>query len=113
MIHAQTVTEKQLASLKELNCIVSFFNAHTYFWGDIHAKPRCTRRAHQPMQTAQALGLCYTLHQDTPVIEPNMLFIRLRADAADAAGARAGRAGMYRCLRRAAGGDDKRCVSVF
>ena len=25
------------------------------------------------MQTAQALGLCYTLHQDTPVIEPDML----------------------------------------
>ena len=74
MIHAQTVAEKQLASLKELNCIVSFFNAHTYFWGDIHAKNLGARAERiSPMQTAQALGLCYTLHQDTPVIEPDML----------------------------------------
>ena len=75
MIHAQLVTRPQLAALKELGGIASFFNAHTYYWGSVHEK-NLGRRAQtiSPLQTAQELGLCYTLHQDSPVIKPDMLF---------------------------------------
>lgn len=75
MIHAQLVTRPQLAALKELGGIASFFNAHTYYWGSVHEK-NLGRRAQtiSPLHTAQELGLCYTLHQDAPVIAPDMLF---------------------------------------
>ena len=75
MIHAQLVTRPQLAALKELGGIASFFNAHTYYWGSVHEK-NLGRRAQtiSPLHTAQELGLCYTLHQDSPVIKPDMLF---------------------------------------
>ncbi|HIV02681.1 MAG TPA: amidohydrolase [Candidatus Aphodoplasma excrementigallinarum] len=75
MIHAQLVTRPQLAALKELGGIASFFNAHTYYWGGVHEK-NLGRRAQtiSPLHTAQEIGVCYTLHQDAPVIKPDMLF---------------------------------------
>ena len=36
MIHAQTVREDQLDSMKVLGIIPSFFSMHTYYWGDWH-----------------------------------------------------------------------------
>lgn len=74
MIHAQLVTCQQLQQLKELGVIVSFFVDHTYYWGDIHLK-NLGERAYRisPMQTANRLGITYTLHQDSPVIAPDML----------------------------------------
>ncbi|MCK5735975.1 MAG: amidohydrolase, partial [Spirochaetaceae bacterium] len=36
MIHAQTVRDDQLDRMKLLNMIPSFFQAHTFFWGDWH-----------------------------------------------------------------------------
>lgn len=75
MIHAQLVRPDQLKEMKSLGILPSFFVAHTYYWGDIHRKNFGEKRAAQisPAKSAQMLGLPYTFHQDTPVIEPNML----------------------------------------
>ena len=74
MIHAQTVTKEQLERIKKLKMIPSFFVAHTYYWGDIHKKNLGLRAEKiSPVKTAKDLGIIYTFHQDSPVIEPNML----------------------------------------
>ena len=75
VIHAQIIQEEQLQKLKELNAIPSFFNTHTYYWGDIHIKNLGWKRAKaiSPAKTAKALQLKFTFHQDTPVLPPNML----------------------------------------
>ncbi len=77
MIHAQTVREDQLDRMKPLNMIPSFFQAHTFFWGDWHinsvlGKERAYRIS--PVRSAINRGITYTLHQDTPVVPPNMPF---------------------------------------
>lgn len=74
MIHAQTVRKDQLVRMKAINMLPSFFIAHTYYWGDIHQK-NLGKRAEtiSPAKTAEELQLPYTFHQDTPVIDPNML----------------------------------------
>jgi len=77
MIHAQTVREDQLDRMVPLNMIPSFFHDHTFFWGDWHigsvlGKERAYRIS--PVQSAIKRNLPYTLHQDTPVIPPNMAF---------------------------------------
>lgn len=75
MIHAQTVRYDELDEMKKINMIASFFVAHTYYWGDIHIKNLGHERAFKisPVKTAKEKGVVYTLHQDTPVILPNML----------------------------------------
>lgn len=74
MIHAQTARKDQLQEMKRLGIIPSFFVAHVYYWGDIHIK-NLGERAYRisPAATAIEEGLIFTLHQDTPVISPNML----------------------------------------
>lgn len=74
MIHAQAVRRDQLARMKKLHMIPSFFIAHTYYWGDIHRK-NLGKRAYaiSPARSALALDLPYTFHQDTPVLPPDML----------------------------------------
>lgn len=75
MIHAQLLRKDQLASLKDINMIPSFFVAHTYYWGDVHIKNFEEERAFNisPARTAIEDGTLYTFHQDSPVIMPNML----------------------------------------
>ena len=55
--------------------IASFFVAHTYYWGDVHVKNFGEARgtAISPVRSAIDNGVVYTFHQDTPVIQPNML----------------------------------------
>ena len=55
--------------------IPSFFVAHVYHWGDIHIKNYGMERASRISlaKSAQDKGIIYTFHQDSPVIEPNML----------------------------------------
>ena len=77
MIHAQTVRDDQLDRMKPLNMIPSFFQVHTFFWGDWHinsvlGKERAYRIS--PAQSAVDRGIVYTLHQDTPVVPPDMIF---------------------------------------
>ena len=75
MIHAQLVRKDQLERMKQLDMIASFFLAHTYYWGDIHMKNFGAERGSQISiaQDAAKLGVKYTMHQDSPVVPPNML----------------------------------------
>ena len=75
MIHAQLVGKDQLRRAARLGVIPSFFAAHTWYWGDIHLKSFGPERgrAISPLGTAQRLGLPFTLHQDSPVIPPDMV----------------------------------------
>lgn len=75
IIHAQLLGTDQLAQVKQLGLIPSFFAAHVYHWGDVHLKNfGPSRAAHlSPAASALALGIPFTFHQDSPVIEPDML----------------------------------------
>ena len=75
IIHAQLLDKDQLDDVKALNMIPSFFLAHVYHWGDIHIKNFGIERASRISLAKSALdkGIKFTLHQDSPVIEPNML----------------------------------------
>lgn len=73
MIHAQLVREDQLKKMASLGIIPSFFVEHVYHWGDVHLE-NLGDRAYRisPCHTANLLGLPFTLHQDTPVLPPDM-----------------------------------------
>ncbi|MBE5040108.1 amidohydrolase [Ructibacterium gallinarum] len=75
MIHAQLVRGSQLKRMGRLGIIASFFPAHVYYWGDVHMKNFGLQRASaiSPVRTAMEAGVICNLHQDTPVIAPNML----------------------------------------
>lgn len=75
MIHCQTVRDEQLARMKPLEMIASFFVGHVYYWGDTHLKNLGNERGMRisPVATALQQDLCVTFHQDTPVTKPNML----------------------------------------
>lgn len=74
MIHAQTLRADQLDRMKPLGMIPSFFAAHLWYWGDAHRK-NLGKRAFRisPLHDAAAREMHFTLHQDTPVLPPNML----------------------------------------
>jgi hypothetical protein len=75
MIHAQLLCQDQLPRVKELKVIPSFFLAHVYHWGDVHVRNFGIRRASHISPAGSALkeGIIFTLHQDSPVISPDML----------------------------------------
>lgn len=75
MIHAQLVRKDQLKRMSALHMIPSFFIAHTYYWGDIHITNLGFERAARisPAHTAEDLHIPYTFHQDSPVIQPDMM----------------------------------------
>jgi len=71
MIHAQTVREDQLDRMKKLEMMPSFFNLHTYFWGDWHLDSVLgpVRGARiSPCQSAVKRELPFTVHCDNPVL---------------------------------------------
>lgn len=74
MIHAQLLRKDQLPKIKALGIIPSYFVAHTYYWGDIHIN-NLGERAYKisPTASTENLEIPFTLHQDTPVVEPDML----------------------------------------
>jgi predicted amidohydrolase YtcJ len=76
MIHAQTIREDQLDRLKALGMIPSFFPAHTFFWGDWHRDsvlgPERAARI-SPTRSALDRGLPFTIHNDSPVVPPDIL----------------------------------------
>lgn len=73
MIHAQLVRKDQLKRMKKINMLPSFFIQHVYYWGDIHIKNFGERAKEiSPIKSAIQNGLIYTMHQDTPVLAPNM-----------------------------------------
>lgn len=76
MIHAQTVRGDQLDEMAKLNMIASFFHDHVYYWGEHHrtsslGETRAKRIS--PLKEALEKGVLFTLHQDTPIVAPNML----------------------------------------
>lgn len=75
IIHGQLMGLDQLGPAAELGAMVSFFVAHVYHWGDTHVKNFGLRRAAEisPCASAKRAGLPFTLHQDSPVIAPDML----------------------------------------
>lgn len=77
MVHAQTVREDQLDQMKEMNMLPTFFLDHVYYWGDYHYEsvlgPERANRI-SPAKSCIHRGLSFTLHQDTPVVLPNMIF---------------------------------------
>lgn len=75
MIHAQFLDRDQLDKVKELGIIPSFFVAHVYYWGDVHISNFGLDRASRISLSASSLkkDIKFTFHQDSPVIEPNMI----------------------------------------
>lgn len=75
MIHAQFITEQQVQLAKELGVVLSFFSAHVYHWGDVHIENLGFERAADlsPAAWAEKYSVPFTMHQDSPVIEPDML----------------------------------------
>jgi len=70
LIHAQMARQDQIQRMAELGVTPSFFAAHTWFWGDRHREIFIgPERAAQisPAGWAQAAGLRFTSHMDTPV----------------------------------------------
>jgi predicted amidohydrolase YtcJ len=76
MIHAQTVREDQLTDMKTLAMIPSYFAAHSFYWGDWHRDSVFgVERAQRisPTATTLARGMWFTVHNDSPVVPPDMM----------------------------------------
>lgn len=76
IIHAQTSREDQLDKMKLEGIVPSFFVAHTFFWGDWHRNsvlgPERAARI-SPLKSAGARSIAYTIHNDAPVVPPDMM----------------------------------------
>ena len=71
LIHAQMAHTDHLQRMRRLGMIPSFFGYHVYNWGDRHrdifiGPDRAARM--NPAGEAEAMGLPFTLHVDTPVL---------------------------------------------
>ena len=78
MVHAQTVREDQLDRMLALGIIPSFFSTHCFYWGDWHVASVLGReRAYRisPARSALRRGMRFSLHNDSPVVPPNILFL--------------------------------------
>jgi predicted amidohydrolase YtcJ len=75
MVHAQLFPENQMDAAKALGIIPSFFVAHVWYWGDIHIQNFGLERASKisAANTALKHGMLFTFHQDSPVIDANMI----------------------------------------
>ena len=75
IIHAQMMRPEQMNQAKDLHMIPSFFLSHVYYFGDIHKENMGVQRAQSisPLQSALKHHLCFTMHTDAPVIQPNMI----------------------------------------
>jgi predicted amidohydrolase YtcJ len=74
-IHAQTARSDQLKRMKALDIEPSFFASHTFYWGDWHREVALgSDRADRisPQREAIDDGLRPTIHNDSPVVPPNM-----------------------------------------
>ncbi|WNG27366.1 amidohydrolase family protein [Cystobacter fuscus] len=76
MVHAQTVRDDQLKRMKALGILPTFFVSHTFFWGEWHRKETLGEeraRRISPLKSASDLDLRYTIHNDSPVVPPDIL----------------------------------------
>lgn len=77
MIHCQTARRDQIERMGRNGILASFFDDHVYYWGDYHYESVLgpDRAEHiSPLSWALESGVSFTLHQDSPVTPPDMLF---------------------------------------
>lgn len=79
IIHGQTITQKQLEECQALGINISFFTDHVFYYGDYHLYSTLGPVRGQlisPMADALAddMDINITMHQDSPIAPPNMLF---------------------------------------
>ena len=79
-IHAQTIREDQIDSMKVLGIIPSFFGMHAFYWGDWHrdetlGKERAYRIS--PAKSVLDRDMIFTQHHDAPIVYPNPIMIPL------------------------------------
>lgn len=75
-LHSQIVGTGQLARMKALDIQPSFFATHAFYWGDWHRDVTLgeARAAHiSPMRDAIDRGLVPSIHNDAPVVPPDMM----------------------------------------
>jgi predicted amidohydrolase YtcJ len=78
VIHSQVVRPDQLDKYVELHVIPSYFEAHTFYWGDWHRDEILgPKRAAfiSPLHTSLEKGIIFSIHSDAPVTPPNALFL--------------------------------------
>lgn len=75
MVHCQFARRDQYERMHDMGMIPSIFVAHTWYWGDAHITNMGFERATEISRVHDALdlGLPFTFHTDSPVIEPNLL----------------------------------------
>ena len=75
IIHAQLAREDQLDQMKQYGIIHSFYSVHPFFWGDWHRLSFGEERAAyiSPAQAAVEKGIPFTIHNDSPIVPPNMM----------------------------------------
>ncbi|TXS93770.1 amidohydrolase [Parahaliea maris] len=75
IIHAQLMRPDQVVRAAELDMVPSFYSAHSFFWGDWHRQSFGDERAFHisPAQSALQKGVHFTIHNDTPVVPPDMM----------------------------------------
>jgi predicted amidohydrolase YtcJ len=75
IIHAQLMRPDQLQQAKTLGLIPSYYSAHPYFWGDWHRRSFGEDRAAyiSPAADTARLDIPFTIHNDSPVVPPDMM----------------------------------------
>lgn len=75
IIHSQVMRPDQVVRAAKLKVVPSFFASHSYFWGDWHRKSFGEERAAHisPAKAALDHGVNFTIHNDTPVVPPDMM----------------------------------------
>ncbi len=75
-VHSQVTRADQLDRMKRLGVMPSFFITHTYYWGDWHRDVVLgpERAANiSPLRWAVDRDIKFTLHNDAPVVPPDVL----------------------------------------
>ena len=75
MIHSQVIRPEQFSEMEKIGIIPSMFPAHVWYWGDVHLANLGKERGMivSAVNSARKAGTKYTFHQDTPVINPDMM----------------------------------------
>lgn len=74
-IHSQLMRPDHLPRFKALGVIPSYYSVHPFFWGDWHRLSFGEERAGfiSPVAATADLGIPFTVHNDTPVVPPDMM----------------------------------------
>lgn len=75
IIHSQLTRPDHLPRFKTLNVVPSYYSVHPFFWGDWHRLSFGEERAAfiSPVASTAAMDIPYTIHNDTPVVPPDMM----------------------------------------